>query len=104
MIVRIWEARVASRLVNEFCAMLRAEVMPQLDGLDGYLGGELLRSLAGGTRRVLMVTRWRDEQALRGYAGPMWAIRPVWSENELTYLEHPPEVSHFLALFSGGSD
>lgn len=98
MIVRIWEAKVSPRSLGEFCAMLTSEVLPQLDGLDGYLGGELLRSLPGGSHRVLMVTRWRDEEALRRYAGPMWAIRPVWAETELNYLEHPPEVSHFTVL------
>ncbi|TQF01350.1 hypothetical protein E6W39_02745 [Kitasatospora acidiphila] len=100
MIVRIWEAQVAPKMVAELCAVLQAQVMPQLVGLDGYLGGELLRSLPDSTHRVLVVTRWRDEEALRGYAGPMWAMRPVGSEGELGYLEHPPEVSHFSVLTS----
>ncbi|GAB2718463.1 antibiotic biosynthesis monooxygenase family protein [Kitasatospora kifunensis] len=98
MIVRIWEARVAPKLVSEFCAVVQSELLPPLVGLDGYLGGELLRSLPGGTHRVLVVTRWRDEEALRGYAGPMWAKRPVWSDDEQAYLEHPPEVAHFTLL------
>jgi hypothetical protein len=45
-----------------------------------------------------MITRWRDEDALRAYAGPMWRIRPVWAEHELNYLEHPPTVHHFSSL------
>jgi heme-degrading monooxygenase HmoA len=100
MIVRIWEAQVAPKLVAELCAVLQTEVMPQLVGLDGYLGGELLRSVPDRTHRVLVVTRWRDEEALRGYAGPSWAMRPVWPEGEVSYLEQPPEVSHFTVLTS----
>ncbi|WP_181442559.1 antibiotic biosynthesis monooxygenase family protein [Streptomyces tateyamensis] len=100
MIVRIWEARVAPTLVAEFCTVLRTQLMPQLDGLDGYLGGELLRSLPDSTHRVLVVTRWRDEEALRAYAGPMWSLRPVWSDTEQGYLEHPPSVAHFSVLSS----
>ncbi|GAA1245741.1 hypothetical protein GCM10009665_40730 [Kitasatospora nipponensis] len=98
MIVRIWEARVAPKAVAEFCALLRADVLPKLTGLDGYLGGELLRSLPDNTHRVLLVTRWRDEEALRAYAGPLWALRPVWSQDELGFLDHPPEVSHFTVV------
>ncbi|MFF7636201.1 antibiotic biosynthesis monooxygenase family protein [Kitasatospora sp. NPDC008050] len=100
MIVRIWEARVAPKLVTEFCAVIQSEMLPQLAGLDGCLGGELLRSLPGGPHRVLVVTRWRDEEALRGYAGPAWAKRPVWSDEQQTYLEQPPEVAHFTVLSS----
>jgi Antibiotic biosynthesis monooxygenase len=98
MIVSIWEAQVAPRMAAELCALLRAEVLPKLVGLDGYLGGELLRSVPDSTHRVLVVTRWRDEEALRGYAGPLWTMRPVWTETELGYLEHPPEVSHFAVV------
>ncbi|WP_051969725.1 antibiotic biosynthesis monooxygenase family protein [Kitasatospora azatica] len=98
MIVRIWEARVAPKLVGDFCAVIQSEMLPQLAGLDGYLGGELLRSLPDSTHRVLVITRWRDEEALKAYAGPMWAKRPVWSDTEQTYLTHPPEVSHFSVI------
>lgn len=100
MIVRIWEARVAPKLVTEFCAVIQSEMLPQLVGLDGYLGGELLRSLPVSTHRVLVVTRWRDEEALRGYAGSTWAKQPAWSDEEQAYLEHPPEVAHFTVLSS----
>ncbi|MFI9271432.1 antibiotic biosynthesis monooxygenase family protein [Kitasatospora sp. NPDC052896] len=95
MIVRIWEAKVIPGQVGEFCTLLATKVMPQLVGLDGFLGGELLRAVPDSSHRVLVVTRWRDEEALRGYAGPMWAIRPVWSDSDISHLEHPPEVSHF---------
>jgi hypothetical protein len=100
MIVRIWEAQVAPKMVPEFCAVLQAQVMPQLVGLDGYLGGELLRSIPDSTHRVLVVTRWRDEESLRGYAGPMWEMRPVWPEDQFDYLDHPPAVAHFTVLTS----
>ncbi|MGF1429798.1 antibiotic biosynthesis monooxygenase family protein [Kitasatospora sp. LaBMicrA B282] len=100
MIIRIWEAQVAPKLMSEFCTVVQSEMLPLLVGLDGYLGGELLRSLPDSTHRVLVITRWRDEEALRGYAGPMWAKRPVWSDSEEGYLEHPPEVAHFTVLSS----
>ncbi|MGV9263083.1 antibiotic biosynthesis monooxygenase family protein [Kitasatospora sp. NPDC003701] len=101
MIVRIWAGQVTAGCVEEFCAVLTTQVIPQLGRADGCLGGELLRSVEEDGHRVLVLSRWRDEDALRGYAGPMWRIRPVWSEGELRYLAHPPEVSHFTLVPAG---
>ncbi|MCX5209003.1 antibiotic biosynthesis monooxygenase [Kitasatospora sp. NBC_00240] len=101
MIVRIWAAQVLAGHVDEFCALLVSDVLPGLAEAEGCLGGEVLRSMTDDGHRVLVVTRWRDEAALRGYAGPMWRIRPVWAEGELRYLGHPPEVTHYRPLASG---
>ncbi|WP_329571384.1 antibiotic biosynthesis monooxygenase family protein [Kitasatospora sp. NBC_01266] len=98
MIIRIWEARVAPKQMSELCAVIQSEMLPELAGLDGYLGGELLRSLPDSAHRVLVVTRWRDEEALRAYAGPAWTKRPIWSQTEPSYLEQPPEVAHFTVV------
>lgn len=98
MIVRVWEAWVAPGRADDFCAVLASDVMPQLDDVDGCLGAELLRSLSAEPAadvRVLMISRWRDEAAVRGYAGRMWRVRPVLAEAELPYLLRAPQVSHF---------
>ncbi|MBD0688935.1 hypothetical protein BG452_25125 [Streptomyces sp. CBMA123] len=98
VIVRIWAGQVTADRIEEFCEHLLSQVLPQLGRTDGCLGGELLRPVTEGGHRVLVLSRWRDEEALRGYAGPMWRIRPVWSEGELRYLMHPPEVTHFTSI------
>ncbi|PWI41887.1 antibiotic biosynthesis monooxygenase family protein [Streptomyces sp. ICBB 8177] len=95
MIVRVWEAPVVPGLMGEFCAMMAADVVPPIRQVDGCLGAELLCSTDPQEPRVLLVSRWRDEAALRGYAGPMWRVRPVWAEQELRYLLRAPRVSHF---------
>ncbi|WP_441249308.1 antibiotic biosynthesis monooxygenase family protein [Kitasatospora sp. McL0602] len=102
MIVRVWEAEVQPRRAEEFWARLVGEAVPGLAGVDGFLGAELWRGVTEGDHRVLMVTRWRDEAAVRAYAGPMWRIRPVWAEGEFEALEHPPRVSHFTPLDAAG--
>ncbi|MFJ2866555.1 antibiotic biosynthesis monooxygenase family protein [Kitasatospora sp. NPDC087314] len=98
MIVRIWTGQVLAGRIEEFCVLLTTQVIPQLGRTDGCLGGELLRSVTEDGHRVLVLSRWRDEEALRGYAGPMWRIRPVCSEGELCYLAHPPVVTHFMPI------
>ena len=95
MIVRMWEAHVTPDRVDEFCAQLTDRSIPALATLDGFLGAELLRSVSEEDHRVVVLARWRDEAAIRAYAGAMWRIRPVWAEGEFRNLEHPPVVSHF---------
>ncbi|WP_354643123.1 antibiotic biosynthesis monooxygenase family protein [Kitasatospora camelliae] len=98
MIVRIWEAHVAPRRAEEFCAYLAASVQKEFADCEGFLGVEMLGAVSEEDHRVLLITRWVDEDALRRYAGPMWRIRPVWAEGELNYLEHPPTVAHYRPL------
>ncbi|MFI6447669.1 antibiotic biosynthesis monooxygenase family protein [Kitasatospora sp. NPDC050543] len=98
MIIRIWAGQIMTGHVDEFCDLLVAEAIPQIGQVDGCLGGEVLRSLTDDGHRVLVITRWRDEEALRGYAGPMWRIRPIWAEGELRHLAHPPEVTHYTSV------
>ncbi|MFG3053182.1 antibiotic biosynthesis monooxygenase family protein [Kitasatospora sp. NPDC048239] len=98
MIIRIWAGQVTAGRIEEFRSLLTSRVIPELVRTDGCLGGELMQSVTDDGHRVLVVSRWRDEAALRGYAGPMWRIRPVWSEGELRYLAHPPEVTHFTPI------
>ena len=98
MIVRVWEAQVIPSRADAFCAALLGGPLPDIRSVDGCIGAELLRSVGDGDHRVMVVTRWQDEAALRAYAGPMWKIRPVWAEGELGYLEHPPSVSHFVPI------
>ncbi|GAA2247521.1 MULTISPECIES: antibiotic biosynthesis monooxygenase family protein [Kitasatospora] len=98
MIVRIWEAQVTPERADEFCAKLVTEVLSGLDRADGFGGAELMRSATDTDHRILVITRWRDEAAVRAYAGPMWRIRPVWAEGEFGFLRHPPTVSHFIPV------
>jgi quinol monooxygenase YgiN len=98
VIVRLWEAEVASDRVEEFTALVASTILPAVMAADGCLGGEVLRPLVGedeDTTRVIGITRWRDQEALQTLLGPMWRVRPMWEELELEYVTRPPRVWHF---------
>ena len=69
MIVRMWEARIVSGQLDEFCAWVREAAMPQFAAAEGFLGVELFRAHQQQDRAVV-VTRWSDADALA--AGNVW--------------------------------
>jgi quinol monooxygenase YgiN len=98
VIVRIWEADVAWKHVDEFCALIASAILPKVLAIDGCLSGEALRPLADEEQdepRIVLITHWRDEESLRAYLGPMWRVRPIWDEQELEYVTRAPRVWHF---------
>ncbi|RPF20695.1 antibiotic biosynthesis monooxygenase [Myceligenerans xiligouense] len=95
MIVRVSEASVRADRVEEFLQTLRDLVAGFPAAHDGLLGHEILVDRAEGTR-VQYVSRWRDESALRGFAGEGWADSPVTFPGEDAYLTGPLHLRHFL--------
>jgi quinol monooxygenase YgiN len=96
VIVRVWEARVAPENVAEFSALVASTILPKVMAADGCLGGEVLRPLVGTDEpRIIGITRWRDEESLSALLGPLWRIRPMWEEQEMQYVTHPPRVWHY---------
>ncbi len=97
MIVRIWEAQIESAHVEEFSALFASTILPRLLRADGCLGGEVLQLITGAEDEpeIIGITRWRDEESLRAFLGPMWRVRPMWEEEEMAYLARPPRVRHF---------
>jgi len=50
-------------------------------------------------RVAVVITRWRDEEALKAWAGPLWRRRPVLIDSDMTdYLAHSSKVSLFTPL------
>ncbi|MGH8889547.1 MAG: antibiotic biosynthesis monooxygenase family protein [Acidothermaceae bacterium] len=68
MIARMWESRINSGQLDEFCAWVRADAWPQFRVAPGFSGGELYRSDDQGS--VVVLTRWVDADTLA--AGNAW--------------------------------
>lgn len=88
VIVRMWETPVKAGRTDDFARYVATKVWPAVTAADGFLGGEILRSVGRADERLLLVTRWRDEAALEGFLGP------AWTAHELTAV---PDEEPFLA-------
>jgi len=96
MIVRVLDAEVKPGKMDGFLDLIRTSLLPRVVASDGFLGIEFLRSVQG-EEQVLLVSRWRDEQALAAYAGPLWRVRaPLVDHVGADYLARTSHVHHYI--------
>lgn len=74
MIVRILQLNVRPDRIQQFLEVIAARVQQGVQGADGLLGWEVLAPLEQPPVTVV-ITRWRDEDAVRTWAGPFWRQR-----------------------------
>ena len=82
MIVRVFRARIREGREADFKRMVQEQSitwLEQSDGMLGYFAGE---PLSPGRREFLMVTLWRDIEALRAFAGESWDTPVVTPDEE----------------------
>jgi len=86
MIIRIFRAKIRQDQVLEFKQMVQDQSIPWLEsskGMLGYFPGEPLDENA---RDFVMITLWRDFDALEAFAGTDWD-NPVVTEDEAPLVE-----------------
>ena len=82
MIVRVFRAKIREGREGDFKRMVQEQSIPWLrdsDGMMGYFAGE---PLPDAPREFLMVTLWRDVDALRAFAGEDWQTPVVTPDEE----------------------
>jgi heme-degrading monooxygenase HmoA len=70
MIVRIWSARATPKNWPAYEHHFVANVVPELRALDGYISSTLLKHDAGSDIEIIVITVWRDLDAITTFAGP----------------------------------
>lgn len=69
MISRVWHGWTQAKDADEYEEMLRAEVLPGIHRVKGYLGAYLLRREVGDEVEFVTITQFTDMDAVRGFAG-----------------------------------
>ena len=86
MIIRVFRAKIREGREAEFKSMVQEQSIPWLeksDGMVGFLPGEPLTT---SSREFVMITLWRDVDALVAFAGEDWRT-PVVTEDEAPLVE-----------------
>jgi quinol monooxygenase YgiN len=86
MIVRIFRAVIYEDRVADFKRMVQDQSIPWLEKSDGMLGYFPGQSFGDNDREFVMVTLWRDVDALQAFAGTDWD-NPVVTEDEAPLVE-----------------
>ena len=95
MIIREWRARAASSTAEAYPAYLRANLLPELRKLPGFLGASLSRRKIDEKIEFLVLTRWRSLDAIRGFAGNDIAKAVVEPEAAAALLDFDANVQHY---------
>jgi heme-degrading monooxygenase HmoA len=69
MIIRAWRGRAALAKPQAYPDHFNRNVLPELRGIDGFLGASLLREDAADHIEFLVLTRWQSMAAIRAFAG-----------------------------------
>ena len=86
MIIRVFTARIREGRVSDFKRMVQEQSVPWLKGSDGMLGYFPGEPLSESSREFVMVTLWRDVEAIKEFAGEQWET-PVVTEDEAPIVE-----------------
>jgi heme-degrading monooxygenase HmoA len=69
VITRLWRGWAGGASADAYERLLRSEVLPAIDGRDGYRGVYVLRRDAPGECEFVTLTLWRDMDAARAFSG-----------------------------------
>ena len=86
MIIRIFQAKVRKDQVSEFKLMVKNQSIPWLESSEGMLGYFPGEPFGENAREFVMITLWRDLEALEAFAGAEWD-NPVVTEDEAPLVE-----------------
>lgn len=69
MIVRAWRGRASITRPQAYPDHFNRNVLPELRGIEGFLGAFLLREDRGDHIEFLVLTHWQSMEAIRAFAG-----------------------------------
>jgi heme-degrading monooxygenase HmoA len=101
MIARLWHGRTALARADEYERFLHERAMPDYRGIAGNLGAQVLRRDEGEVAHFLTLGYWRDEDAIRAFAGPDLAQAKYYPEDAGFLLEFEPRVQHWRVASAG---
>jgi heme-degrading monooxygenase HmoA len=98
MIVRIWHGRTPRGVADEYAAFLARRALPDYRGVPGNLEAAVYRRDEGEVTHFLTVSHWKDEEALRAFAGDDLLRSRFYPEDTGYLLEFEPEVRHYTVV------
>jgi len=77
MIARLWRGWTSMENANAYERLLREQVLPGLQQIDGYRGGYILRNDSNNEVEFVVMNLFDSLEAVRAFAGPDYTV-PVF--------------------------
>ena len=104
MIVRMWSATARPELVDAYVAHLRENTFPQLKGIAGYVGANVLRRPSGDVTALMVMTLWESVEAIAKFAGDDAEVAVVPPEAQRLLLAWDARVVHWPVAYTSWDD
>ncbi len=93
MILRVFRAKIRKGHEEEFKKKVREQSLPRLRGQDGMANAFPGAPFSGSESEFVMVTLWRDFEALKAFLGENWD-KPMLTPDEAPLVEEM-SVQHY---------
>ena len=97
-IVRAWRGRAALSMSDAYPRHFHDNVLPELQGLKGFLGASLLRHDHADHIEFLVLTRWTSMEAIRSFAGATINQAVVEPEAVAALIDFDRTVVHYRTI------
>jgi len=99
VIVREWRGRAALAKARAYPRHFRDNVLPQLHGIEGFLGARLLRrqlpNANPATVEYVVLTRWSSLEAIKAFAGEDMEKAVVEPQAVAALIDYDHTVRHY---------
>ena len=95
MIVRMWHGRVPAAKAGAYREFLRERAIPDYRSVSGNDAVYILERADGEQTHFITMTFWRDEAAIRQFAGDELTRAKYYDEDKDFLLEFEPHVVHY---------
>lgn len=108
VIARTWSACTTPAFELAYIEHFTNNVLPELAGIDGYVEATLMRREENGEIRILVTTKWRSREAIRGFAGVDIERAVVEPQAAASLTSYDERVQHWeivdTATLASGAD
>lgn len=95
MIIREWRGRAASSNAAAYPKHFRANVLPELSHVPGFLGAYLTKRDVGDKIEFVVLTRWASTDSIRAFAGADIAAAVVEPGAVAALIDFDARVQHY---------
>jgi hypothetical protein len=98
MIARHWHGRVPAALAADYLKLMAEVALPDYRAIEGNLRAWCLHRTEGGVVHVETITLWRDEAAIRRFAGEDMTRAKYYDFDADFLLELETGVHHYEVI------
>jgi heme-degrading monooxygenase HmoA len=99
VIGRLWHGWTTPENADAYEQLLRGEVLPGIQRIDGYRGAQLLRREAGEEVAFVTITLFDSLDAVRAFAGDDYEVAVVPPEAQCLLSHYDARSAHYEVRF-----